>query len=98
MGHDHIKTPEDTPFATCVRTTPTCPFDKCIATIEAAIDALIHCLPEPKQTLPHWQRAHYHLYSAFGPPKDVTKLDAAEAAFRDALKAEQWLRANPPTI
>lgn len=89
---------ESTPFTKPVRTTPTCPFDRCIPTVEAAIDALIYDLPEAKSGLPHWRRAHDLLYAVYDAPRDLVKLEAAEVAFRDALQAEQWLRGVPPSF
>ena len=88
-------TSEDTPFTNRVRTTPTCPFDTFIPTVEAAIDAINDVLSDAKRALDHWQRARFLLYSSLDMPKDEKKLAAAEMSFRDALKVERWLNDIP---
>ena len=55
-----------------------------------AIDFIDERLTEAKRASPHWRRAKHALYEAYGPPPDLSKVQAAEDAFRAALKKEGW--------
>jgi len=59
-----------------------------IKTVGAAIDMIIDDLSETEASMLHWQKASGALYDAYGAPH-ASKLSAAEAALRAALKAER---------
>jgi hypothetical protein len=66
-------------------------------TVGAAIDFVNDTLEEPERTRTHWEQARMALYEAYpddatGMPRPQTdKLEAAEDAFRSAMKKERWL-------
>jgi len=64
------------------------PLSLVVKTVGQAIDLIIDDLSETEASMLHWQKARKALYDAYGAAGDESKLLAAEAAVREALRAE----------
>lgn len=81
----------DPPFSSPVRSKRLMSPAHVIRTVGAALEFVNVDITEAERSRPHWQWARAALCEAFGPPRALGKVSAAEDAFRAAMEKERWL-------